>query len=184
MIGLCVRTAARADSVTPLGTYNASDMVVDSARDQVIVSAGPGSTELQVLSYDGEILDSIGALGGPVGITVVGSTLYAAEYDDGAISAVDLTTNSVTGPVATGLASPAALVYAGGRLWTSGLPGLVRVNPSNGNTTNFSGDDFSQIVIDIAVSPTNAGMIVTSGYDDDGHILHLYDVTSTPTLLQ
>ena len=88
MIGLCVPTAARADSVTPLGTYNASDMVVDSARDQVIVSAGPGSTELQVLSYDGEILDSIGALGGTVGITVVGSTLYAAEYDDGAISAV------------------------------------------------------------------------------------------------
>jgi hypothetical protein len=91
-------------------------MVVDDARNQLIISGGTGDAHLTFVDLDGNMTGSIGGLDGPSGMVIVGSTLYVFEHSTGQITAMDLTTNTFGVALASGLSGGYMLGYAGGYL--------------------------------------------------------------------
>jgi hypothetical protein len=97
----------------------------------------------------GQLVKTIPDIYGAKGMVVVGSTLYVVESTTGSIEAINLTTLTADGSVATGLADPLWIAFAGGKLWTAeggsntwdklvsvGLTGGTTVFP----TTYYSAD--------------------------------------------
>ncbi|MEA2581505.1 MAG: hypothetical protein QOE83_2397 [Actinomycetota bacterium] len=172
---------AHAETITDLGMDDFATMVVDDARDQLIISGGTGETHLKLANFDGAVTGTIGGLDGPSGMVIVGSTLYVFEHSSGQITPVDLTTNAVGAAITSSLSGGYMLGYAGGYLWTSRGNGLDRINPSNGAVTTFTGARYptGATVIDFATDPSAPSRlaVVADGTDTT---LRIYDASASP----
>jgi hypothetical protein len=124
----------------PLGAIGFGSIAVDDANGHVFVS-GAAANEVLVFDFSGNLVRTIPNVYGAGAMVVHGTTLYVVERNVGAVEAIDLATLADTGPVATGLAQPGWLAFAGGKLWTSlgsqwtqlasvGLDGTVTAFPS------------------------------------------------------
>jgi hypothetical protein len=123
-----------------LGAIGFGSIAVDDAHGHVFVS-GAAANEVLVFDLSGTLVKTIPNVYGAGAMVVHGATLYVVERNVGGIEAIDLATLTDTGAVATGLAQPGWLAFAGGKLWTSvgsqwaqlasvGLDGTVTVFPS------------------------------------------------------
>jgi hypothetical protein len=170
-----------ADHITDLGIDDFGTIVVDDARDQLIISGGTGETHLKFADLDGNVTGTLAGLDGPSGMVIVGSTLYVVEKSTGQIAPVDLTTNTVGAAITSSLSGRYMLGYAGGFLWTSSGDGLDRIDPSNGAVTTFAGDRYptGATVVDFDTDPSDPTRlaVVADGTDTT---LRIYDATASP----
>jgi hypothetical protein len=172
---------AGADTITDLGIDDFGTMVVDDARNQLIISGGTGDEHIKLVDLDGNVTGTIGRLDGPSGMVILGSTLYVFEHSTGQITPVDLTTNTFGAPIASGLSGRYMLGYAGGYLWTSGGDGLDRIDPSNGGVTTFTGDRYptGAEVVDFESDPSDPSRLAVVA-DGTNTTLRIYDATASP----
>jgi hypothetical protein len=172
---------ADADAITDLGIDDFGTMVVDDARNQLIISGGTGDPHIKLADFDGNVTGTIGGLDGPSGMLILGSTLYVFEHSTGQITPVDLTTNTFGAAITSGLSGRYMLGYAGGYLWTSSGNGLDRIDPSNGAVTTFTGDRYptGATVVDFETDPSDPSRlaVVADGTDTT---LRIYDASASP----
>ncbi|MEP6973723.1 MAG: hypothetical protein ABI869_06235 [Actinomycetota bacterium] len=173
--------AAHAETVTDLGIDDFAALIVDDARDQLIISGGTGETHLKLADFNGAVTGTICCLDGPSGMVIVGSTLWVFEHSTGQITPVDLTTNTVGAAITSSLSGGYMLGYAGGYLWTSTGTGLDRVDPSNGAVTTFTGDRYPSgaTAVDFETDPSDPSRlaVVANGASTT---LRIYDATADP----
>lgn len=165
-------------------------MAVDGEHGHVFVSGGTGTTAIQVLDFDGNIVGTVTGQQGASGLVVDESTdtLYAALRDATAISKIDTTTLSESSRMSIApLSLPTNLALAGGKLWfthscqSSGGTGSIDLDGTDvtdqttlpGYCPTFAttpGDTDLLAVGDMGLSPTT---------------LYVFDVsTATPTLVK
>jgi hypothetical protein len=101
-----------------LGATGFGSIAVDDANGHVFVS-GPTANEVLVFDFNGNLVKTIPNLYGAGAMVVHGTSLYVVERNVGAIEAIDLSSLTDNGAVATGLALPGWLAFAGGKLWTA-----------------------------------------------------------------
>src|SRR5438128_3258200 len=117
-------------------------MVVDPTTSQVFVSS-PQSSAIVVLDFSGNIVRTITDERGADAMVVIGSVLYVTLTTAGAIDEIDTGKLSRIRTLTSGLVSPADLVAASGRLWTTTGPcanwstQLVSVDPKSGTSKTF-----------------------------------------------
>jgi hypothetical protein len=174
-------TVTHADAITDLGIDDFGSMVVDEARNQVIISGGTGDAHLTFVDLDGNVTGAIGGLDGPSGMVIVGSTLYVFEHSTGQITPVDLTTKTFGAALASGLSGGYMLGYAGGYLWTSTGEGLDRIDPSNGAVTTFTGAAYptGASIVDFATDPSDPSRLAVVAEATDT-TLRIYDASADP----
>lgn len=180
-------TAFAAASPNPttveLGSSSIGAIAVDDANQHVFLSV---SGEIDVYDFNGNLVKTITGLNGADTMVVHGSTLYVGEdgdatLDSGAIVAIDLSTLSTEGAIASGMTSVGQLAFAGGELWT---------------TTEVSGTASSQLTsVSLAGMVTNfenipaVGVAASPGTPDDLYVaesssLTKFDVSAgTPSQL-
>ncbi|HEX4526407.1 MAG TPA: hypothetical protein VH108_06650 [Gaiellaceae bacterium] len=156
--GLTAGTSALAGTGTsvPLGATGFGSIAVDDLHGHVFVS-GPTANEVLVFDFDGNLVKTIPNLYGAGAMVVHGTSLYVVDRNVGGIEAIDLSTLTDSGPVATGLNLPGWLAFAGGKLWTAvngqygwaqlasvGLDGTVTVF----SNTNYYDPDFGTSAAD------------------------------------
>jgi hypothetical protein len=140
-VPLLAGSAAHAAATSiALGQTGFDSIVVDDAHGHVLVSA-PAANEVLVFDLAGNLAKTIPNVYGAGAMVVHGSTLYVVETTTGSVEQIDLGTLTDMGPLATGLASPGWLAFAGGKLWTSVTSGggwaqLASIGPS-GNVTTY-----------------------------------------------
>jgi hypothetical protein len=174
---------ASTDSLTSLGFSNFGAMVIDGPRSQVIMSEGPGGSDIVFADFDGNITATVTGLSGPSGMVRVGTTLYVVEYGSGEITPIDLTNNTVGTAIATSTDPWYMLGYANNRLWADGNPGLDRINPGTGAVTTLTGADFPTGTSDFAADPTDTTELSVLRNDGSSAILSIYDVSAAPPTL-
>jgi len=96
-------------------------MVVEATTSHVFVSS-PQSSAIVVLDFSGKIVRTITDEPGADAMVVIGTVLYVTLTTAGAIDEIDTGTLSKIRTLTSGLVSPADLVAAGGRLWTTTGP--------------------------------------------------------------
>jgi hypothetical protein len=149
-----------------LGSSFIGAIAVDDANQHVFLSV-PISGQIEVYDFNGNLVKTITGLPGADAMVVHGSTLYVGEdgdatLDSGAIVAVDLSTLSSDGAIASGMTSVGQLAFAGGELWT---------------TTVVSGTASSQLTsVSLAGTVTNfenipaVGVAASPGTPDDLYV--------------
>src|SRR6476646_4883125 len=95
-----------------LGATGFGSIAVDDANGHVFVS-GPTANEVLVFDFNGNLVKTIPNLCGAGAMVLHGTSLYVVERSVGAIEALDLSSLTDSGAVATGLALPGYLAYAG-----------------------------------------------------------------------
>jgi hypothetical protein len=128
--------------VTRLPVAGFGRMVVDGTTSHVFVSS-PRSSAIVVLDFSGNIVSTITDEPGADAMVVIGSALYVTLTTAGAIDEIDTGKLSRIRTLRSGLVSPADLVAAAGRLWTTTGPcanwstELVSVDPNGGTSKTF-----------------------------------------------
>jgi hypothetical protein len=170
-----------ADTVTDLEMDDFGTMVIDGARNQLIVSGGMSDPNIKFVNFDGTVTGTIGIQDGPSGMVIVGSTLYFVENGSGQISPVDLTNNDLGAPITSSLPGRYMLGYAGGSLWTSSGDGLDRIDPATGSVTTFIGDRYPSgaTTVDFATDPSDPARLAVVA-DGATTTLRIYDATAEP----
>lgn len=99
-----------------------SDMAVSAATGQIFVANGITNSTITVFDLDGQVVDTIDGQAGARGLELSadGSTLYAALYEGGAVTAIDVATRTETTRWTLAPdACPYDLALAADRLWFS-----------------------------------------------------------------
>ena len=175
--------AATVSNQVTLPVASFSDMVVDGAHSHVFVSS-PGSNEVLVLDYQGNIVQTIAESGGPSAMVLQDSTLYVALNTAGAIDRIDTATLAESGllTAAGSLTHPSQLVLAAGALWTgTQTPDynnvcIARVDMGTGAVTSFT--HVCQYGLGIRSNPTDANMLITWDLGLEPATITTYDVSS------
>lgn len=182
-------TASSAPVTLPVTSFG--DMVVDAANSHIFLSA-PGSNEILVLDYSGNIVKTITGEAGADAMVITGSTLYVTLKTGGGIDRIDTSTLTETSPLTSAsLVDPTELVLANGALWTSnGNQGssacLAKVSTSTGAVTTYSSSpNFCYYGLGIRPNPANANMLITWDLGLEPATVITFDVsTDPPTVLQ
>jgi hypothetical protein len=150
-VALINAAGAQAGTTPPvsLGANGFGQVAVDNANGHVFVSL-PAANEVQVFNFAGGLVATIPNIDGATAMVVNGSSLDVVESTTGTIEAISLASLTATGPVATGLASPRGLAFAGGKLWTAEqasvgggwytLAAITPTGPVDGTTTYYEPD--------------------------------------------
>jgi DNA-binding beta-propeller fold protein YncE len=187
---LVTAPGARADTSTQLSLTSFGALVVDDVDGYVFVSGGAGSSALEILDIDGNLVTTIG-LSGPSGMAFdpASSTLYVAEAGASTLAIIDAATPQKTGSISVApTAAPRQLALAGGRLWFShdcAGPGLkvASIRTDGGDIRTYPGSNFPSFCAVFAVS-TDGNTLVVGDTDVSPTTIHAYDVsTDPPTLL-
>jgi hypothetical protein len=180
-IGLCLASAAVAGTGTPaaLGAVGFGSIAVDDAGAHVFVS-GPKANEVLVFDFNGNLVTTIPNVNDPGAMVVHGGSLYVAEASAGTIEAIDLSTLTDSGPVATGLNLPTWLAFAGGKLWTgvnggSGWAQLASVG-LDGTVNVFSNTSYYEP--DFATSPADPNALYVAEDGLSPGAIYRLDVSS------
>ncbi len=126
---------AAASGPTSLGVTSFGRILVDPATSHTFVSS-PGSSDIFVLDFNGNIVKTITGEAGADAMAIVGNTLYVSLTTTGAIDKIDTGTLTETGVLVNGLVRPGDLFYAGSKLWStsgncaSSTVELVSVDPA------------------------------------------------------
>ncbi|WP_433284169.1 YncE family protein [Micromonospora sp. CA-244673] len=139
----------------PLVTVNStlvnvgfSDMVKSAATGRILISSGKDYDALQVADLDGGIVGTVPGQAGASGLTLNkdGRTAYAALFDAGAISAIDVATGTETARYVVGADTcPYDLALAGGKLWFS--YGCYGISPARLGSVDL-GDPAAPMTLD------------------------------------
>jgi hypothetical protein len=138
---------AAAAAETDLGDIGFGAVVVDNAREHVLVS-GPTVGVVDVLNFSGELIARIPNIDGVRGMVIKGHTLFVAESTAGSVVEINLKTLAVAkSPLVTGLHNPRWLAIAGGSLWITtgsgdGWGGLAAVNLASHELRQFGEDAY------------------------------------------
>lgn len=185
---------ASAETSVPLPGQSYGDLLVDSAHHHLFVSGGPSSEVLTVTDGFGTRVKSIAGQPGADGMALSadGSTVYVAQSDADAISAVSTRTLQQTALYPTGSGTrPQDVVVAGGRLWFSykgDVLGGQALTGGIGSVDLGGGGESAPVTLEeptawgaprIAADPADPGRVVTASADGTNHTsLAVYDVSS------
>jgi hypothetical protein len=185
-IALFVGSSAVAGTGTSvaLGAIGFGSIAVDDAGGHVFVS-GPRANEVLVFGFGGSLLRTVPNVYGAGAMVVHGGFLYVAEVNTGTIEAIDLSTLTDSGPLATGLNLPTGLAFAGGKLWTavngqSGWAQLASVAP-NGTVTVFSDTSYYEPDFGTSAGDPNTLYVAEDGLSP-GAIFRLDVSTGSPVV--
>jgi Bacterial Ig-like domain (group 3) len=185
-IALFVGSSAVAGTGTSvaLGAVGFGSIAVDDAGGHVFVS-GPRANEVLVFGFDGSLLRTVPNVYGAGAMVVHGGFLYVAEVNTGTIEAIDLSTLTDSGPLATGLNLPTGLAFAGGKLWTavngqSGWAQLASV-ALNGTVTVFSDTSYYEPDFGTSAGDPNTLYVAEDGLSP-GAIFRLDVSTGSPVV--
>jgi len=135
-------TSLSQPGTTTLPIHGFGRILVDATTSHVFVSS-PQSSAIVVLDLSGNIVRTISGEPGADAMVVIGSVLYVTLTTAGAIDEIDTGKLLKIRTLASGLVSPADLVAAAGRLWTTTGPcgnwstQLVSVDPISGALQTF-----------------------------------------------
>lgn len=185
---------ASAETSVPLPGQSYGDLLLDSAHHHLFVSGGPSSEVLTVTDDFGTRVKAIPGQPGANGMALSadGSTVYVAQSDADAISAVSTRTLQQTALYPTGSGTrPQDVVVAGGRLWFSykgDVLGGHALTGGIGSVDLGGGGDTAPVTLEeptawgaprIAADPADLGRVVTASADGTSHTsLAVYDVSS------
>jgi hypothetical protein len=160
-------------------------MVIDPILRQVWVSQ-PQANSLAVFDYFGIRLRTVSNQTSASSMVIHGRDLYVALPGAGRIERIDFDTGRDMGAVVTGLSSPRALAYVGGRVWTntylSPRDVLTSVDPSTGGVHTYS--TFGYDGLTLAASAPNANVLVAASSAVSPATIQTIDVSSSaPRLL-
>ncbi|MEH0845974.1 hypothetical protein V6U81_26705 [Micromonospora sp. CPCC 205711] len=99
-----------------------SDMVKSATTGRILISSGRDYDAIQVADLDGKIIGTVPGQAGASGLTLSkdGRTAYAALFDAGAITAIDVASGTEKARYVVGTDTcPYDLALAGGKLWFS-----------------------------------------------------------------
>lgn len=187
-------SVASAEIPVPLPTGTYGDLVLDTAHQRLFISGGPSSEVIAVTTDYGSKVGSITGEYGANGMALSadGSTLYVAESDGDAISAVSTKTLQEIAHYPTGTGTrPQDVVLAGGRLWFTYKGDIAAGQALTGGIGSVdltAGGDTQPVTLEppiaygapqIAVDPADPGTVVTAGTDTGNNTtLSVYDVSS------
>jgi len=179
-------SSAAAAAETDLGAIGFGAIVVDNAREHVLVS-GPRANVVDVLDFSGDPVATIPNIDGAYGMVIKGRTLFVAESTAGAVVQINLKTLTVgKSPLVTGLRNPRWLAIAGDALWTTtgsehGWGGLAAVSLASHELRQFEEDAYYEP--DLATTPADRDeLFVASDGVSPGSIYRLNVSSGAPVV--
>jgi YVTN family beta-propeller protein len=192
-----VRAATTAAEPGMLPVTNFHQVVVDAAHGHLFFTQGYGSADgftqhnaITVTNLTGQLVATIGGQDNVQGIALSpdGSTLYAADEGDDAVSAISTTTLQQTAQYSLGTGNaPYGVAVESGKIWvgysssSGGKIGEIDPTPPGTFTPEVVSSDFS-VAPDLRGDPTDGGTLLASdSYDTiDSATIGSYDVAATP----
>ncbi len=130
-------------------------MLVDAQTQEVFVSSA-SSSSVTVLSFSGQIEQTIPDVAGAGGMALIGSNLYVVASNAGAVEVISTSTLQKS-TLATGIVAAEGIVVAGGLLWVTDDGLLASVSPSTGTVTASTVPGDYELVADPADTNTFFG---------------------------
>jgi len=186
LVVLALTSASASAAETDLGPIGLGTIVVDNAREHVLVS-GPAGNVVDVLDYSGHLVATIPGITGAYGMAIHGASLYVAESATGSVAQINLKTLTPNKrPFATGLSDPKWLAAAGGAVWVttrwkeSAWGTLASVNLATRTVKMFEELHFEP---DLATTPARPGtLFLAEDVVSPGSIYRLNVTSGTPVV--